>query len=916
MKGVKVFTKSELEGALLTFGVPFGRGQLQKGCGLRLTFQGRDLPLWWEERACWPDGSVKWVFLHTRVPAGESELVLSVADAEPPGRVELVGGRLEVGEVVLEVSEDGWTFLTPEGSWRLEDDLVLSEPELELLRTPWEVQLLEPSPISPLVRLRPRSAEEGLLVDQLLRLDPEGRRIIWCRRMTWHRDGKYFLVSAKAELVPGRPPEGKGAILVPRPGRVRYDDGPEVEGHPEGRWDGEGHSLWVEKAWQRGPFGIRWGRDGLEVSFYPEEAEPLPVTGGTSFRHTVHLSCGGRAREVAGHRVEFVVDPGHLCSSGALGLLPPPDEKEGGPDFPGFERALRAALDAGRLSRLSGPDSEAGPPVPLEDEARQDPDYFGLQHYGDWPMPWGSYGGKRRMYADNEYDVAYAYFQGYARYGDWRYMEVARHSAIHMTDVDRISTTGDMRFHGYYEQAEDHGHARSESGELGHYWTDGYWMQYFFNGDVWAKESALEVTEVLLKLLMDGEEGKRRAWSTAERNLGWPLVALMGTYESTGDVRALECARQIAEYIEKFTSDPDKEVEGTRDVVWWRTAMQDGCKPFMLGIVMEGLERYHRATGDRKAARAIVNLARFLVEKMWLPHRATFIYEWNAYNRKHRFQRPHDLVPLFVRGLGYAYELTGDDTFREVSEKAFHGCLWTLYDPSSGGKSIGQIGRSLGGYVAMLKRWLEEDEEKYRASIPPSTGEGFRWESEVRELLESGHLELVEGDPRYEGDYLISEGGSFVAARFKRPVATDEGEIELTVSLNPGSTTWLNQRCYIHLCDDVLNRSCVSLITFYRGIHLRMYDPNGRLIEVPEGSIEGWREGEPHRIRVVWKAPGEAMLYVDGREVDRRSLDRPIGGRFTRIHIGHRPGNWRAHARIRLHRLRFRPRSHGEVRDA
>ena len=925
MVQVKIHIKSEIDDALLTAGIPFGKGEVQKGSGLKLTFEGGPLPLWWQERAYWPDGSVKWVFLHTRVPAGRNELILRTSDSEASSHraPDFVNGRLRLGDVGLEISEQGWRFNTPSGSWELGRDVTISKPELELRRTPWEVELVEPSPIAPFIRLKPKQAGEGLLIDQFLRLDPVGRRLIWQRRMTWHRPGRYHLIGAKATLAPGQLPANEGSILIPEPGKVSYDGGLEVEGHPEGRWDGDRHSLWVEKAWQRSPLEIAWNSNGVELCFYPDKVKPLPISGGTSYRHTVHLTCGDRASDVAGHQVEFIVEPAHVCKSGALGLLKPADERaEAGPDFPGFERGLRAALECGRLSRLSTGDRKDGPPAPLEDESRQAREYFGLQHYGDWPMPWGAYGGKRRMYADNEYDVAYAYFQGYARYADWRFMEIAKHSAIHMTDVDWISTTGDMRFHGYYEKAENHGHARSDSGELGHYWTDGYWMLYFLHGDIWAKESAEGVSNFLLNLFQEeDEEKKRRAWAAAERNLGWPIVALMGAYESTGNDRAIKCVEQIAAYIHKFTSNPDREIEketGTKKhpIVWWRTAMQDGCKPFMLGIVMEGLERYHRATGDEAAARSIVNLARFIIDKMWLPHQATFVYEWNAYNRKHRFGRPHGLIPLFVRGLGYAYELTGDKEFQKVSEKAFHGCLWTLYDSEGGGKSIGQIGRSLGAYAAMLTNWMQRDAERNRRSIPASTGESFEWDSGIRALLKSDNVKLLEGRPQYEGDALVSEGESFAATKFVRPVATDSGEIELSITLNPGSTSWLNQRCYIHLCDEVHNKSCVTLISFYRGIHLRIYDAHRKLIEVPEGSIDDWKEGEPHRVRVTWKAPGEAVLYIDGKEVDRRRLDRPVGGKFTRLHIGHKPGNWRALGKVEIHRLRFGSKSHGEYEQS
>jgi hypothetical protein len=66
MVQINIRTKSEMGNALLTAGIPFAKGKLQRSGGLRLTFDGRELPLWWEERATWPDGSVKWIFLHTK----------------------------------------------------------------------------------------------------------------------------------------------------------------------------------------------------------------------------------------------------------------------------------------------------------------------------------------------------------------------------------------------------------------------------------------------------------------------------------------------------------------------------------------------------------------------------------------------------------------------------------------------------------------------------------------------------------------------------------------------------------------------------------------------------------------------------------------------------------------------------------
>jgi hypothetical protein len=919
---IKIKTKSNIDNGLLVMGIPFPAKALSRGQGLELSYKNNTLPLWWDIRSCWPDGSVKWVLLHTRVPAGEKDLFLAITEHNAGVKIEkpaFKDNQINVQDVMLSIKGDNWMFKTPEGTWRLIKNEVKTDLDAPSGSVP-RIILVEESPIAPLIRIKPAGNRDGFLMDQLLRIDPAGMRMIWDRRMTWNREGKYSLKGSKASLSFSKSINVKtGSIIISKP---------DVSDYPEGRLDLEGCSLFVEKAWQKNPFGIKWNNREIEILFYPEEVRALGVLGGTSFRHTVHICCGPGAESTAGHEVEAVINPEYICSTGAMGVIAHADHESVNGYFPGYESAFKSALDSSRLTGLDAADRENGVKAAIEDEQNQDNDYFGLQHYGDWPMPRGSYGIEtRRMYSSNEYDTAYAYYQGYSIFGDWRYMQIARQSAIHMTDVDSISFNGDMRFHGYSELAEDHEYARPGKGDFGHYWTDGFWMLYFFSGDIWAKESAIGLTDYIENYFSSGDENTMRVvWASCERNLGWPLVALAGTLEATGDKRVSRCMDDIVNYIGKFTSNPDREIEekkGTavQPVIWWRTAMEDGCKPFMLGIVMEGLERFHRITGSRAAAGSITSIADFLIEKMWLTHQATFIYEFNAYNRGHRFLKPHSLIPLFVRGLGYAYEVSGLDKYREISEKAFHSCLWTLYDPSSGGKSVAMIGRSLGAYVAMAEWWIEKDNKSYIESLRPSSGESFEWNSGIKELLKSSNTVLKQGSPVYDGQALISMDDSYVAAGFVRPAATGAGEIELTVNLAGGTTTWLNHRSYIHMCDEEYTRSCVSIITFYTGIHVRIYDCNRRLIEAAEGYIDNvdangkpvskaanpvWKEGEWHTVRVEWRAPGKVTLYLDGIEADCRVLDRPVGGRFTRLHIGHKPGNWTANGKIELVRLHLK----------
>ena len=58
-----------------TVGVPFSRGVLQPGERLSAVQGDAPLDLWWEPRAFYQDGSVKWAFVHIR-PKEEGELYL------------------------------------------------------------------------------------------------------------------------------------------------------------------------------------------------------------------------------------------------------------------------------------------------------------------------------------------------------------------------------------------------------------------------------------------------------------------------------------------------------------------------------------------------------------------------------------------------------------------------------------------------------------------------------------------------------------------------------------------------------------------------------------------------------------------------------------------------------------------------
>ena len=907
---MKIVVHQSQKDGLLLCGVPFAEGEVTSGAGFVLTdARGETLPLWWEERARWPDGSVKWIFLHSRLESGATEVELETGEGKAGSLALSTEASLELDGTRLEFAGDHWSFAAGDQKVRVCPGWVITDPELES-RGKFELELVEASPLAPLLRWR-QKREDGLRFDHLLRINPAQKMLYWQQRLSFLQEGTCRLQRLGASLMF---PNGGWTwavdgsahrrLAVLRPGIYVLDDGAELAGYPQASLQIGSASLTLEKGWQRAPFAIEVEENEVRLDFFPQEAEPLTVHEGTSFRHAVRIGlAGGDVEPVA-----WSLDPETACGTGAFGPLMACTERTQR-FFPGYEQAMETCMEGGRLTRLDKErGDEKGRPAVLEKETDQDEEYFGLQHYGDWPMSLGSYGGEERMYADNEYDAPFAYFLQFARTGRPAYCEVAYHSALHMADVDCKATNGDMHYHGYHEQAEDHAEHRSPGGELGHYWTDGLVLNYLLNGDGWSWEAALAQARFLLRLFTgEGDDAIRRHFLNCERAVGWPLTALAGVAEVTNDREIVDKMRQMAAFLARFTADPDRELEEVtrldgKPLKWWRICQGDGTKPFMLGVVLEGLERYHRLTGDPAAKTAIVNICRFLVEVMWEEEIEAFIYEWNAFNRSHREDvYPHYINMMVAPGLAYAYELTGEEQFREVATRSFHAALWTLFSPG-GGKEIGMVGRTSATMVGRLHEWKQRREEKQKAQLLPSNGIPFSFAGEPEGLMTLPELVLRQGRPRYEEGALVSNGDSYAVYGFHDPVNTDRGEIEFTFAPDwdcPPHPGPVEQRAYLHLCDRPFTRSCVSIISFYTGLHVRFYDAERHYVEVLETDIQHWKAGKPHRVRVTWNVEeGTAALWLDGEEMDRRGLNRRLSGSFKRLHVGHRPGNWRADGRI------------------
>lgn len=210
----------------VTFGVPFPKGLLHQTASLHLRdAEGGRFPLQSEVTARWPDGSLKWVLLDSRIPLAEGVRSYALGyNAADPVPVFTHHGKVEVeenGDTILlntgvmklaldrrtlrvfdavhvrETAEDSWTGLFPEGK---SGDLLLVDGEGVPYRGQWEdepeVLIEEAGPLRATVKLEgwTRSADGQRLGRHIVRVQAfAGKR--------WVRVYHTFVKTADSEAV-------------------------------------------------------------------------------------------------------------------------------------------------------------------------------------------------------------------------------------------------------------------------------------------------------------------------------------------------------------------------------------------------------------------------------------------------------------------------------------------------------------------------------------------------------------------------------------------------------------------------------------------------------------------------------------------------------------------------------------------
>jgi hypothetical protein len=726
----------------VTSGVPLAEGQLWNPALARLLRDGQEVPLQASVLSRWPDGSIRWLLLDFQADlvAGETaEYVLEYGSTvaaspyagivveEDHDTVTVATGRLEVtfgkqSQLIRGLKVDGvpWEGLqSPKLVLQGSGGLVISTSS-----APYQLMVEEVGPerVVVLVKGELHEMEGGETLNfaydmrfhfyrnaTRVRIDPtithlmgwEPRIAVSHAKITdvslsfpgWLRGSQaiFDIATAREQISSGQAASVALLQTTERNYEIISDGrqiaaGDRAPGWAQFRQGDRSLTAGVRHFWEHFPKGIVLNEDGdLRVQLWAASADPLIMGGGEAKRHEIYLDLSDQgAAAVAGllHPLRAVASPSWYSSTHGFGrpflLIEDGHLPLYNPSIAMYETFVeqgyvRLAQNRDRLGE------------------------YGWRNFGDWSTTWDPDG-----WGNGEYDLAYVYFQQFARSGDLRYFDLAESAARHWMDVDLVwAAYNDVWVGCGHSHSASH---RSYAGEH-HTWNQGLLDYYHLTGDRRSLEAALAVGDFFAHLaLVKPDRHRPRIFQNQQRDVGtrsagWALVALVAAYESTCDPYYLKAAEAVVEILAE---------EQQPDGQWTYTiaaneaeSQPNATKPFMTAIILRGLGDYHRVTQDARAAEMLIRGLTHLVDELWCETALGYPY----IDHPDFAAEARNTNMLLLDAFAYAYELTGNERFREVALKGFEATLPHQMGQLAGsnlGKTVAQTLRHTAQSLAVL----------------------------------------------------------------------------------------------------------------------------------------------------------------------------------------------------------------------
>ena len=370
-------------------------------------------------------------------------------------------------------------------------------------------------------------------------------------------------------------------------------------------------------------------------------------------------------------------DPAYLSATKAMGDFPPADPQR----YSGYDSAVEKAMGS-HLNR--------------QDEKRE----YGMLNFGDW------FGERRVNWGNLEYDLQHGLFLQYARTGDRKYFLRAEQAARHHIDVDVVHAVnahlqnpwgapprvGDIWLHclnhtgGYYQPGDvdlpvGKTYFMGHSTNWGHVWVGGDAAYYLFSGDRRALEVSLEIADA-----MASHCPIRYGSGTHVRDQGWPMILLLDAYDLTLDEKYLDAAHSVwATLKEQLDLKKGWVVKLAGGHCEHGDRRCFGNVPFMEGLMLGGLARYHRVTGDPEVLQAITVGVDQMIRECWEEQQKTFRYTACPLSPK----TWHTLFPLSAEAMAYEIDHTGNEEHLRILQEGMKAAIQRGI--SGGGKGFAQV---------------------------------------------------------------------------------------------------------------------------------------------------------------------------------------------------------------------------------
>ncbi|HYO81335.1 MAG TPA: hypothetical protein VES20_08050, partial [Bryobacteraceae bacterium] len=298
---------------------------------------------------------------------------------------------------------------------------------------------------------------------------------------------------------------------------------------------------------------------------------------------------------------------------------------------------------------------------------------------------------------DQYYDAITTTYQLYARTGDLKYLVNARRWALHHRR-DQIYLSG-----------ANIGHPQCSGGYVNnsrYAFPQGLVQDYFMFGDEEARRASGVIVD---NFFMDSSRDSwwykapntRGSWT--EQEAAFALIGIMAHYEATNDARYLEFARARVASLHRMQMENGGKAWVhnlyDHDPAEGCSTADSGSSPWMSGLLLEGVIKYHKLTGDALARESVLMAvadirARYVATGLYAGRSLVYLGCSN-----HRDGTP-DFDNLIAHAFGYAYHLTGDAALKDFGTAIFNT---SVADGLTGThKEYDQQFRSSGHFVAYV----------------------------------------------------------------------------------------------------------------------------------------------------------------------------------------------------------------------